>query len=101
MTALLSPVPDPLSLLRDLRPTLAALSRDASVPDDSFQWTDHILTREGEILHREFLHEGRMIHGADSPRRSLKPKKGKDRSSSTLVTKICAWRRRALSSFPV
>jgi hypothetical protein len=29
-----------------------------------FQWSDHILNREGEILHREFLHEGR-----DDPRR--------------------------------
>jgi Domain of unknown function(DUF2779) len=28
-----------------------------------FQWSDHILNREGEILHRQFLHEGR-----DDPR---------------------------------
>src|SRR5881392_4419917 len=30
-----------------------------------------------------FSTKGGIIHGADSPRRSLKPKKGKDRSSST------------------
>jgi len=38
----------PLPLYRGTRPY-------QTIP---FQWSDHILNREGEILHREFLHEG-------------------------------------------